>query len=459
MMPPRIFGLENEYGLIFSPNGRVYLPMEKILGYIFEGLIPNSWPSNAFLCNGARFYQDTGCHPEYSTPECDRLHDLVVHDKAGERLLETCLPMAERRLREEGLVGEIYIFKNNTDSMGNTYGCHENYLMRRDLDFWKVTEQLIPFFVTRQIYAGAGKVLKVSGRTHFFLSQRAQHIHEKTSSSTTSSRSIINTRDEPHADAEKYRRLHIIVGDSNMSELATFLKVGTTTVVLSMIEEGFTVKGMELEDPVKAIRDISRDPQLKKRVRLEDGRELTALEIQMTYWERAQAYLAAMGSSADDTTKKVVDYWGYVLQTLATNPAALSQDLDWVIKRNLMESFVERKNCGWDDTRVALMDLQYHDVKRNRGLYYLLERQDLVERLATEEEIQRAMAVPPQTTRAKVRGDFIRFAKDKNRSYTVDWTYLKLNGYWEETILCMDPFASSNKRVDELIAGVAASHR
>ncbi|MEW6682107.1 MAG: Pup--protein ligase [Nitrospirota bacterium] len=458
-MPPRIFGLENEYGLIFSPNGRVYLPMEKILGYIFEGLIPNSWPSNAFLSNGARFYQDTGCHPEYSTPECDRLHDLVIHDKAGERLLEACLPMAERRLREEGLVGEIYIFKNNTDSMGNTYGCHENYLMRRDLDFWKVTEQLIPFFVTRQIYTGAGKVLKVSGRTHFFLSQRAQHIHEKTSSSTTSSRSIINTRDEPHADAEKYRRLHIIVGDSNMSEMTTYLKVGTTAVVLSMIEEGFTVKGMELEDPVKAIRDISRDPQLKKRVRLEDGRELTALEIQMTYWERAQAYVAAMGSSADDTTRELVDYWGYVLQTLATDPAALAQELDWIIKRNLMESFIERKNCGWDDPRVALMDLQYHDVKRNRGLYYLLERQDVVERLATEEEIQRAMAAPPQTTRAKVRGDFIRFAKDKNRSYTVDWTYLKLNGYWEETILCMDPFASSNKRVEELIAGVAASHR
>lgn len=459
MMPPRIFGLENEYGLIFSPNGRVYLPMEKILGYIFEGLIPNSWPSNAFLCNGARFYQDTGCHPEYSTPECDHLRDLVIHDKAGERLLEACLPMAEKRLREEGLIGEIYIFKNNTDSMGNTYGCHENYLMRRDLDFWKITEQLIPFFVTRQIFAGAGKVLKVSGRTHFFLSQRAQHIHEKTSSSTTSSRSIINTRDEPHADAEKYRRLHIIVGDSNMSELATYLKVGTTAVVLSMIEEGFTVKGMELEDPVKAIRDISRDPTLKKRVRLEDGREWTALEIQMTYWERAQAYLAALGSSADETTRDLIEYWGDVLHKLATNPMELAQELDWVIKKNVMESYIARKNCGWDDPRIALMDLQYHDVKRNRGLYYLLERQDVVERLATEEEIQRAMTVPPQSTRAKVRGDFIKFAKEKNRSYTVDWTYLKLNGYWEETILCMDPFASSNKRVDELIAGVAVSHR
>lgn len=459
MMPPRIFGLENEYGLIFSPNGRVYLPMEKILGYIFEGLIPNSWPSNAFLSNGARFYQDTGCHPEYSTPECDRLRDLVIHDKAGERLLETCLPLAEKRLREEGLVGDIYIFKNNTDSMGNTYGCHENYLMRRDLDFWKITEQLIPFFVTRQVFAGAGKVLKVSGRTHFFLSQRAQHIHEKTSSSTTSSRSIINTRDEPHADAEKYRRLHIIVGDSNMSELTTYLKVGTTAVVLSMIEEGFTVKGMELEDPVKAIRDISRDPTLKKRVRLEDGRELTALEIQMTYCERAEAYLSALGSSADDTTRELIEYWGHVLQTLATNPMKLAQELDWVIKKNMMELFTARKNCGWDDPRIALMDLQYHDVKRNRGLYYLLERQDLVERLATEDEIQRAMTIPPQSTRAKVRGDFIKFAKEKNRSYTVDWTYLKLNGYWEETILCMDPFASSNKRVEELIAGVAVSHR
>ena len=238
-MKPRILGLENEYGLIFSPNGRIYLPIEKILGYIFEGLIPNSWPSNAFLVNGARFYQDTGCHPEYSTPECDNIEDLVVHDKAGERLLEACLPAAEERLREEGLSGEIYIFKNNTDSLGNTYGCHENFLMRRDVDFWKVTEQLIPFFVTRQILAGAGKVLKVSGKAQLFLSQRAQHIHEKTSSSTTSSRSIINTRDEPHADAEKYRRLHIIVGDSNMSEIATYLKVGTAALVLSMIEDGY----------------------------------------------------------------------------------------------------------------------------------------------------------------------------------------------------------------------------
>ena len=455
-MRQRIFGLENEYGLIFSPNGKVYLPVEKVLGYIFEGLIPNSWPSNAFLMNGARFYQDTGCHPEYSTPECDNIRDLVTHDKAGERLVEGCLPLAEERLKEEGLNGEIYIFKNNTDSMGNTYGCHENYLMKRDVDFWKVTEQLIPFFVTRQIYTGAGKLLKLSGKTHYFISQRAQHIHEKTSSSTTSSRSIINTRDEPHADAEKYRRLHIIVGDSNMSECATLMKVGVTAVVLSMIEEGFNVPGIELEDPVKAIREISRDITLKRRVKMEDGRELTAIEIQRTYLERAYDYMASI--EVDSVTEDIIHQWANTLDQLEEDPMQLSRRIDWVMKRELMLSYMEKKGCGWDDPRIMLMDLQYHDVKRSRGLYYLLERMEMVDRVVEEEDIRLAMNEPPQTTRAKIRGDFIRFAREKNRSYTVDWTYLKLNGYWEETILCMDPFSSSDRRVEELIAA-AGGHR
>lgn len=458
-MRPRIFGLENEYGLIFSPNGRVYLPMEKILGYIFEGLIPNSWPSNAFLSNGARFYQDTGCHPEYATPECDNIIDLVVHDKAGERLLEACLPTAEKRLREEGLEGNIYIFKNNTDSMGNTYGCHENYLMRRDLDFWKVTEQLIPFFVTRQVFAGAGKVLKVSGRAHFFLSQRAQHIHEKTSSSTTSSRSIINTRDEPHADAEKYRRLHIIVGDSNMSEFATYLKVGTTNLILSMIEDGFFVSGVELEDPVRAIREISRDTMLKRRVKMEDGRELTGIEIQRIYLDRLDDYINKMGLDDDPEVTGITKKWAEVLERMEQDPTLNSNSIDWVTKKELMLSFMAKKGCGWDDPRISMMDLQYHDVKKSRGLYYLLEKQEVLEKVVSEEAIQKAMSTPPQSTRAKVRGDFIKFAKDRNRSYTVDWTYLKLNGYWEETILCMDPFSASNKRVEELISGTAVSSR
>ncbi len=451
-MIKRIFGLECEYGLTFSPNGRVYLPIEKILGYIFEGLIPNSWPSNAFLTNGARFYQDTGCHPEYSTPECDDLIELVIHDKAGERILESCLPIAEERLREEGLSGDIFIFKNNTDSLGNTYGSHENFLMRRDVDFWKVSEQLIPFFVTRQIYSGAGKILKVSGKSQFFISQRAQHIHEKTSSSTTSSRSIINTRDEPHSDAEKYRRLHIILGDSNMSEFATYLKVGTAAIVLSMIEDGYTIPHIDMEEPVKAIRDISRDPSLKKTIKLEDGREMTALDIQWVYWEHTGEYLQSQ--PPNKVFSEIHEEWGRVLHLLAHSPMQLVREIDWITKQWLMENYMANKSCGWDDPRLGMMDLQYHDINRKRGLFYLLAERQGIRKLVDEEAIEQAKTTSPQTTRAKVRGDFIRFARAKNRSYTVDWTYLKLNGYWEETILCMDPFCSFNARVEELLSQV-----
>ncbi len=444
----RIFGLENEYGLIFLPRGRVSVPMEKIVGYIFDGLIPNSWPSNAFLPNGARFYQDTGCHPEYATPECDNVRDVVIHDKAGERILEACLPIAQRRLKEEGVEGEIRIYKNNTDSMGNTYGCHENYLMRRDVDFWRVTEQMIPYLVTRILFIGAGKVMRAGGKNVYVISQRAQHIHEKTSSSTTSSRSIINTRDEPHADAEKYRRLHIIIGDSNMSEYATCLKVAVTGLILSMIEADFDVTGIELEDPVKAMRDISRDLTLKKRVRLASGREMTALDIQRALLKRAKEYVESCG---EDGGLETVREWESVLDALEEDPTRLSRKIDWVAKREMIESYIEKKGCDWDDPRVAMLDLQYHDIDTTRGLYALLCRQGKIDRIVTEKEIQTAMETPPQTTRAKIRGDFIRFAKGRNRSYTVDWTYLKLNGYWEETLLCMDPFSPSHPRLDELI--------
>jgi proteasome accessory factor A len=327
--------------------------------------------------------------------------------------------------------------------------------MRRDVDFWKVTEQLIPFFVTRQIYGGAGKVLKVSGKPQYFISQRAQHIHEKTSSSTTSSRSIINTRDEPHADAERYRRLHIIVGDSNMSEFVTYVKVGTAALVLSMIEDGYAVQGMELEDPVKAIREISRDPTLKKKVKLDDGRQMTAVEIQRVYLDRAQQYLAHR--EHDPVHDDVFHKWATLLDRLEDDPMQLVHQVDWVTKKHLIQSYVDKKGCGWDDPRVYLLDLQFHDVKRTRGLYYLMESKGLIERVVEEEAVQRAMSTPPQTTRAKVRGDFIRFARAKNRSYTVDWTYLKLNGYWEETILCMDPFSATNRRVEELVSQVSGA--
>jgi proteasome accessory factor A len=243
------------------------------------------------------------------------------------------------------------------------------------------------------------------------------------------------------------------VGDSNMSEIATYLKVGTAALVLSMIEDGYTVSHMELDDPVKAIREVARDTTLKKKIKLEDGRELTAVEIQRAYLERAKEYLWSLDE--EPIAADVVRRWEDVLDRLEEDSMQLCHELDWVVKKRVMLEYMDKKGCGWDDPRITMMDLQYHDVKQTRGLYYLLEQQELMERLVPEESIQRAMTTPPQTTRAKVRGDFIRFARAKNRSYTVDWTYLKLNGYWEETILCMDPFSSSNRRVEELLSQVS----
>src|SRR3989449_3173132 len=310
-MKRRIFGLENEYGLTSTLNGQRHLSPDNVARYLFEQVIPGARNANVFLENGARLYLDTGFHPEYATPECDDVTELVSHDKAGERILEDLRHQAEKRLREDGLFGNILLFKNNTDSAGHSYGCHENYLVSRDVSFQRLAEALIPFFVTRQIFAGAGKVLQTPRGFHYCLSQRAQHICQEISGATTSSRSIINTRDEPHADAERYRRLHVIVGDSNMSEYATYLKIGTTALVLDMIEDGFFDRDYSLQSPVQAIRDISHDPTLRETIKLKDGRTISALQLQLEYLEYATRYVNSI--DADDVTKDVLARWTDVL--------------------------------------------------------------------------------------------------------------------------------------------------
>ena len=264
-MDRRIFGLENEYGVTCTLRGQRRLSPDEVARYLFRRVVSWGRSSNVFLENGARLYLDVGSHPEYATPECDSIFDLVVHDKAGERILESLVRSAEQRLREEGIRGDVYLFKNNTDSAGNSYGCHENYLVGREGDFSKFTDVLIPFLVTRQIYAGAGKVLQTARGAMYSISQRAEHIWEGVSSATTRSRPIINTRDEPHADAERFRRLHVIVGDSNMSEYTTFLKVGTVAILLRMLEEDSgSWRDMTLENPIRAIREISHDPTCRR---------------------------------------------------------------------------------------------------------------------------------------------------------------------------------------------------
>src|ERR687884_1997333 len=300
-MERRIFGLENEYGVTCTLRGQRRLSPDEVARYLFRRVVSWGRSSNVFLENGARLYLDVGSHPEYATPECDSIRDLVVHDKAGERILEGLVHSAEQRLREEGIRGEVFLFKNNTDSAGNSYGCHENYLVEREGDFTKFTDVLIPFLVTRQVYAGAGKVLQTARGAMYCVSQRAEHIWEGVSSATTRSRPIINTRDEPHADAEKYRRLHVIVGDSNMSETTTMLKVGTAALVLEMIESGVAFRDFSLDNPIRAIREVSHDLTGRRPVRLAGGRQASALDIQREYHSRAHERFA---SGADKTTRQ-----------------------------------------------------------------------------------------------------------------------------------------------------------
>jgi proteasome accessory factor A len=449
-MERRIFGLENEYGVTCKLKGQRRLSPDEVARYLFRRVVSWGRSSNVFLENGARLYLDVGSHPEYATPECDTIADLVIHDKAGERILEHLVVSAEARLREEGIRGVIFLFKNNTDSAGNSYGCHENYLTSRRDDFGHYAEVLIPFFVSRQIYAGAGKVLQTARGAMYCISQRAEHIWEGVSSATTRSRPIINTRDEPHADAERFRRLHVIVGDSNMSEYSTFLKVGTTSILLRMLEDPSVVlRDMTLENPIRAIREISHDTTCRRRVRLANGREASALDIQSEYYNRARRYQALKGLSPLED--RALDMWQHCLEGLEKDPWSLDRECDWVIKHRLIERYREREGIPLTHPKVALLDLQYHDVSRDRGLFYRMQSKGLVERTCTDAEIERAVDEPPQTTRARLRGEFIRRAKERRRDFTVDWVHLKLNDQAQRTVLCKDPFKYHDERVEKLI--------
>jgi proteasome accessory factor A len=447
----RIFGLENEYGVTCTFRGQRRLSPDEVARYLFRRVVHWGRSSNVFLENGARLYLDVGSHPEYATPECDSVLDLVAHDKAGERVLEALLGAAEMRLHEEGISGDVYLFKNNTDSAGNSYGCHENYLVARQGEFARMAEVLIPFFVTRQVFAGAGKVLHGPRGAQYCLSQRAEHIWEGVSSATTRSRPIINTRDEPHADAERYRRLHVIVGDSNMSEFTTYLKVGVTDIVLRMVEENTVMRDLTLENPIRAIREISHDITCRKKVRLANGREMSALDIQEQYLERALRFVDHRGITGD--AQRLLSEWEGALKLLRAGELdGLKTKVDWVSKYFLIRAYRQKHGYPLSHPKVALMDLAYHDVNRERGLYYLLERKGLMERTVTERTVQRAMHDPPQTTRARLRGEFIRQAKQRRRDYTVDWVHLKLNDQAQRTVLCKDPFRSHDERVEQLIA-------
>ncbi|MGL4176771.1 MAG: Pup--protein ligase [Dermatophilaceae bacterium] len=452
----RIFGIENEYGITCSTAGQRTLTPDEVARYLFRKVVAWGRSSNVFLTNGSRLYLDVGSHPEYATAECDSVRQVVTHDKAGERIIEGLVVDAQQRLQEDAVAGDIYVFKNNTDSAGNSYGCHENYLVTRAGEFQTISDTLLPFLISRQITCGAGKLVATSKGASFAVSQRADHIWEGVSSATTRSRPIINTRDEPHADAEHYRRLHVIVGDSNMSETTTMLKVGSADLVLRMLEAGVPLRDLTLENPIRAIREISHDVTGRRTVRLAGGRQLSALDIQREYHAKAAQFVQREGA-ADPLHHRVLDLWDRTLTAVETGDLALvGTEIDWVIKYRLLDEYSSRHGLPLDHPRLAQIDLAYHDIDRHRGLFYLLQRRGRVARVVSDPEVFEAKVHPPQTTRARLRGDFIRAAQEHRRDFTVDWVHLKLNDQAQRTVLCKDPFLAEDPRVDRLIEGMTA---
>src|ERR687889_990615 len=379
----------------FTYSGALYDPAEALADEDL-GL------ANVILTNGARLYVDHA-HPEYSTPEVTNPRDVVLWDKAGEQVMAEA---ARRAARVPGTV-PIQLYKNNTDGKGASYGAHENYLMDRRTPFIDIIRGLIPFFVTRQVVAGSGRVgIGTESRTHGFqLSQRADFFEVEVGLETTLKRPIINTRDEPHADADKYRRLHVIIGDANLSEISTYLKVGTTALVLTMIEEKVFTGELGIADPVSELKAVSHDPSLGHLMRLRDGRRLTALDLQWAYYERARAFCdERYGSDMDSQTADVLSRWESVLDKLGRDPMLLSDELDWVAKLRLLEGYREREELPWSSPKLQLVDLQYADVRPEKGLYPRLVARGSMKRLLDDAETQRAMVEPPGDTRAYFRG-------------------------------------------------------
>jgi len=401
---------------------------------------------NKVLANGGRLYVD-GAHPEYSTPECTNPREVVAFERVAERILAQCLDaMIKARGREQ-----LVLYKNNSDGKGNSYGYHENYLVSRSVPFERLVQVLAPFFVTRSIFAGAGKVgaENQTSPADYQISQRADFFECLVDLNTMVKRPIVNSRDEPHCEHSKYRRLHVIVGDANMAELSTYLKVGTLAIVLDLVEAGADLPKFDLEDPVRAIKQVSRDLQLKESLRLAGGQATTALAIQRGYLRAAMDFYAC--HDLPQVTKDVLVRWEEVLDKLERDPRSLVQELDWVAKRHLMESYMERKGCGWNDPRIRLMDLQYHDVRPDKGLYYTLERSHMIERIVQDVEISRAEFLPPSGTRAYFRGRCVgKYAKS---IYGASWTSVlfDVGNTTIKKVPLMDPLRGTEALTAELL--------
>jgi proteasome accessory factor A len=446
-MTKRVLGTETEFGIatrdpdaadpvsnsLFLINHYAHFPSPKILwdyenenplldirGFEVEGERERPGPDynrllNKVLANGGRLYVD-GAHPEYSSPECTTAHEVVAYEKAGERIVAAAL----RAVEQVRGPGKFLVYKNNTDGKGNSYGYHENYLVSRIVPFERLVQALVPFIVTRQIYAGAGKIgaENQTAPAQYQLSQRADFFESLVDLNTMVKRPIVNTRDEPHADPAKYRRLHVIAGDANMAECSTYLKVGTMSILLDMVEAEWPVPTIELEDPVQAIKQVSRDLAVRADLRLAGGKAMSAVGIQRVFLKAAKDFYASHELTVP--VKEVLVRWEETLDKLERDPRELVRELDWVAKEALIESYLERKGCGWDDPRAAMLDLQYHDVRPEKGLYFTLERSHRIDKIVSENEIVRAEETAPADTRAFFRAACIK--KWPQEVYAASWT-------------------------------------
>src|SRR3954451_17578835 len=405
--------------------------------------------ANMILTNGARLYVDHA-PPEYSAPEVTDPIDAVIWDKAGERVMEA----AARHVASVPGAAKLQLYKNNVDGKGASYGSHENYLMSRQTPFSAVIQGLTPFLVFRQVITGSGRVgVGPSGdEPGFQLSQRSDYIEVEVGLETTLKRGIINTRDEPHADADKYRRLHVIIGDANMSEYSTLLKVGTAALVLDMIEKGVRFDELRLAEPVRSVHRISHDPSLKTTVDLVDGRKMTGLDVQQAYFEKAQKHVEnTMGADVDPDTAEVLQIWGEVLDALARDPMECADRLDWAAKLRLLEGYRERDGLTWDAPRLALVDLQYTDVRMGKGLYNRLVARGSIKRLVDEDAVQAAMTRPPDDTRAYFRGRCLERYPTQVAAASWDSVIFDLGRESLVRIPTLEPLRGTRRHVGELI--------
>ncbi|MDQ1374748.1 MAG: Pup amidohydrolase [Actinomycetota bacterium] len=482
MALPKIFGIETEYGIVLRGSGEsnpiaassvlinAYVselqresgkvgwdfedesPGNDARGFAREGAMPPEVEThlvNAVLTNGARYYVDHA-HPEFSTPECADALETVLYDKAGERILARSMDAAARSLPNgQGIV----VYKNNSDRKGNSYGTHENYLMDRSVPFGRIVQHVMPHFVTRQIYTGAGKVgteAANAGDVPFQLTQRADFFEEEVGLETTLKRPIVNTRDEPHADAQKYRRLHVIVGDANLAEISTFLKVGVTAIVLCMIEDDwFGERDFTLAAPVQAMRKVSYDLDLTLPLELATGRTISALEIQWEHLDLARKYAEDRGLEAvgEEVGADVLRRWEHVLTHLETDPMALAGQLDWVAKYQLLDAYRERHGLNWSSPRLAAMDLQYHDVRPEKSLYHRLP----MERLFTDAQVDEATHEPPKRTRAYFRGKCLQKWASSIAAANWDSMVFDLGGDPLRRVPMMEPLKGTAAMVDTLL--------